>query len=111
MPTHYMNVIVEKVTLPNADALKKLSFELKNEVESLFAVLAADIAGKPQIAVAINDELVASRGLNAGQIVRELAKEIKGGGGGQSFFATAGGKDINGLDEVLVKATELTSSI
>ena len=106
-----MNVIVEKVTLPNADALKKLSFELKNEVESLFAVLAADIAGKPQIAVAINDELVASRGLNAGQIVRELAKEIKGGGGGQSFFATAGGKDINGLDEVLVKATELTSSI
>ena len=103
------NVIVEKVTLPNADALKKLSFELKNEVDSLFAVLAADIAGKPQIAVVINDELVAAKSLNAGQIVRDLAKEIKGGGGGQPFFATAGGKDINGLDQVVVKAKELAA--
>ena len=59
----------------------------------------------------INDELVSSKGLDASQIVRELAKEIKGGGGGQSFFATAGGKDINGLDQVLMKAKELTSSL
>ncbi len=105
------NVIIEKVTLPNADALKKLSFELKNEVGSLFAVLAADIAGKPQIAVVIDDGLVSSKGLNAGQLVRELAKEIKGGGGGQPFFATAGGKDISGLDQVLVKAKELTAGL
>lgn len=106
-----VNVIIEKVTLPNADALKKLSFELKNEVGSLFAVLAADIAGKPQIAVVVNDDLVGAKSLNAGQIVRDLAKEIKGGGGGQPFFATAGGKDINGLDQVIVKAKELAADI
>jgi len=54
----------------------------------------------------LSDSLVSS-GLNASQMVRELAKEIKGGGGGQPFFATAGGKDINGLANVVVKAKEL----
>jgi len=104
-----VNALVAKVTLPNADALKKLSFEMKNEVENLFAVLAADIAGKPQIAVVIDESLVSSKDLNAGQIVRELAREIKGGGGGQPFFATAGGKDLAGLDAVVTKANEIVS--
>ncbi|MFA0960537.1 alanine--tRNA ligase [Roseivirga sp. BDSF3-8] len=101
------NVIITQVTLPNADALKKIGFELKNEVENLVAVLAADIAGKPQIAVVINEELVKEKGLNAGQMVRELAKEIKGGGGGQPFFATAGGKDVAGLSEVVRVAEKM----
>lgn len=99
--------IIKKVTLPNADALKQLSFELKNELENLFLVLAADIQGKPQIAVTISENLVKEKGLNAGNIVRELAKEIKGGGGGQPFYATAGGKDINGLDSVVEKAANI----
>ncbi|GAA0190002.1 alanine--tRNA ligase [Fulvivirga kasyanovii] len=98
------NVIIEKITVPAGDALKNLSFELKNEVENLFMVLAAEVDGKPQIAVVIGDSLLKEKDLNAGAIVRELAKEIKGGGGGQPFFATAGGKDINGLDKVLEKA-------
>jgi alanyl-tRNA synthetase len=106
-----IQVIIEKVKLPNSDSLKKISFELKNELDVLFAVLAADIAGKPQVAVVISDELVKDRNLNAGQIIRELAKEIKGGGGGQPFFATAGGKDINGLDRVVMKAKELVADI
>lgn len=105
-----MNTIISKVELPSADALKKLSFELKNEQKDLFAVLAADIAGKPQVAVVISEELVSSKSLNAGQIVRELAKEIKGGGGGQPFFATAGGKDITGLESVVAKAIEMAGS-
>jgi alanyl-tRNA synthetase len=50
---------------------------------------------------------VASKNLNAGLIVRELAKEIQGGGGGQPFFATAGGKDLSGLDRVVTKAQQL----
>ncbi|EKB48054.1 alanine--tRNA ligase [Cecembia lonarensis] len=105
-----MNLIIEQVQLPSADALKKLAFELKNEVEQVLAVLAADIAGKPQIAVVINEELVAAQGLDAGKTVRELAKSIQGGGGGQPFFATAGGKNLAGLPEVIEKAKVLFGS-
>ena len=99
-----INSLVARVTLPHADALKKLSFELKNEVNPLFAVLAADVGGKPQIAVVVDEGLVSSKNLNASQIVCDLAREIKGGGGGQPFFATAGGKDLGGLDAVVAKA-------
>ncbi|MEQ8474873.1 alanine--tRNA ligase [Fulvivirga sp.] len=99
--------IIKKVSLPNADALKQLSFELKNELNNLFLVLAADIQGKPQIAVTISENLVKDKGLNAGNIVRELAKEIQGGGGGQPFYATAGGKDISGLERVVEKALNI----
>ncbi|MCV9386325.1 alanine--tRNA ligase [Reichenbachiella ulvae] len=106
-----VNLLIEQTTLPNADALKKLAFEFKNEVENLILVLAADIAGKPQIAVMISDNLVSERGLHAGNMVRELAKAIKGGGGGQPFFATAGGKDINGLPQVIEQAKELIKNV
>ena len=54
----------------------------------------------------ISEDVVSSKGWNAGIIVRDLAKEIKGGGGGQSFFATAGGSDIRGLEKVVKKANE-----
>ncbi|PSL08022.1 alanine--tRNA ligase [Cecembia rubra] len=103
-PINGLNLIIEQVTLPSADALKKLAFELKNEVNQVLAIIAAEIDGKPQIAVVINEELVSSKGLNAGIMVRELAKEIQGGGGGQPFFATAGGKNLEGLPLVIEKA-------
>lgn len=103
-PINGLNLIIEQVTLPSADALKKLAFELKNEVNQVLAIIAAEIDGKPQIAVVINEELVSSKGLNAGNMVRELAKEIQGGGGGQPFFATAGGKNLEGLPLVIEKA-------
>lgn len=106
-----VSAIIAKINVPNADALKKLSFELKNEVDNLFGVLAGDVAGKPQIAVVISEALVSGKNLNAGQLVRELAKEIKGGGGGQPFFATAGGKDLSGLDAVVTRANEILSGI
>ena len=105
------NSLVAKVLFPNADVLKKIAFELKNEVENLVAVLAADIDGKPQVAVIIAENLVKDKVLSAGQMVRELAKEIKGGGGGQPFFATAGGKDLSGLDQVVVKANEMIAAL
>jgi alanyl-tRNA synthetase len=73
-------------------------------VDHLVAVLAASIDGQPQIAVIIDEELVSSKGFNAGNMVRELAKEIQGGGGGQPFFATAGGKNREGLPKVIEKA-------
>ncbi len=99
-----INFIAEKVVLPNADAIKNLAYQLKDIVSDLFLVLAADFEGKPNITVMISENLVKDKGLNAGNIVRELAKEIQGGGGGQPFFATAGGKDVSGLDRVLEKA-------
>ena len=56
------------------------------------------------ISITIDEEVCKNKSLNAGQMVRELAAEIKGGGGGQPFYATAGGKDIDGLDAVVSKA-------
>ena len=101
------NILVAQVELPNADSLKKLAYELKNEASNALVVLAAKIEDKPQIAVILEESLISAKGWNAGQIVRDLAKEIQGGGGGQPFFATAGGKDISGLEKVVAKAKEM----
>ncbi len=102
-----VSVIAEKVSLPSADALKQIAYELNQKVENLFLVLAADVQGKPQVAVMINDTLVKEKSLHAGNIVKELAKEIKGGGGGQPFFATAGGSDLSGLERIVEKGRAL----
>lgn len=105
------NVLIEKVSLPSADTLKNMAFGLKAKVDNLFLVLAADIQNKPQIAVMIADSLVADKDLNAGNLVKELAREIKGGGGGQPFFAIAGGKDVSGLDKVVEVARKKTNEL
>ncbi len=102
-----INFIAQKVELPNADAIKNLAYQIKDIVPNLFLVLVAVIDGKPNITVMIAEDLVKEKGLHAGNIVKELAKDIKGGGGGQPFFATAGGSDVSGLDAVLVKAKGL----
>jgi alanyl-tRNA synthetase len=99
-----INFIAQKVALPNAEAIKTLAYQLKDIVSDLFLVLAADIDGKPNLTVMIAENLVKERGLNAGNIIRELAREVQGGGGGQPFFATAGGNDVTGLDRALEKA-------
>ncbi|WP_461790859.1 alanine--tRNA ligase [Pedobacter sp.] len=99
-----VNFIATIVELPTADAVKTLAYAVKGSVQNLFLVLGAVIDGKPQLTVAVDEELVKAKGLNAGQIVRELAKEIQGGGGGQPFYATAGGKDVAGLANAIEKA-------
>ncbi|RYF23290.1 MAG: alanine--tRNA ligase [Flavobacteriales bacterium] len=99
-----VNFIATVVDLPNADAVKTLAYAVKGAVQNLFLVLGVVIDGKPQLTVAIDDELVKATGYNAGQIVRELAKEIQGGGGGQPFYATAGGKDASGMARAIEKA-------
>ena len=99
-----VNFIAEKVELPNADAVKSLAYGIKDIVDNLFLVLVTEIDGKPNIMVLVADNLVKEKGLNAGTIIRELAKEIQGGGGGQPAYATAGGKDVSGLAKVLEKA-------
>lgn len=98
--------IAGRVNLPNAEAVKTLAYALKGEIENLFLVLGAEINGKPSLTVVISDNLINEKSWNAGAIVRELAKDIQGGGGGQPFYATAGGKDLEGLPHALAKAKD-----
>ncbi|MFY0598448.1 MAG: alanine--tRNA ligase [Cyclobacteriaceae bacterium] len=102
-------VIIDSVELPNADVLKQLSFELKSEVSNLILVLGANLAGKPMLSAMFEEEYVKANDLNASNLVREIAKEIKGGGGGQPFYATAGGKDLDGIGKALEAAKSIIS--
>lgn len=88
------------------EGAKDLAYELGTLGTNIFLVLATADAGKPMLSCYISKELVADRKLNAGQVVRELGKYIQGGGGGQPFFATAGGKNTDGIAEALAKAVE-----
>jgi len=99
-----VNTLITKVDISSAEQLKNLSFQLKTEVENLFCVLGCELNGKPMLSVIISDNLVADQKLHAGNIVKDLAKEIQGGGGGQPFYATAGGNNLNGLQAALEKA-------
>ena len=87
--------------------IKILIFQLKTEISNLFIVLANELEGKATVSVGISDKLVNENGLNANTIIRELAKDINGGGGGQAFFATAGGTNPAGIDAALAKATKI----
>ncbi len=106
-----VQVIIQKVELQSADALKKLAYDLRNDVKNLFLVIAADIDGRPQVAVMASDNIVSEKSVHAGNLVKELAKEIKGGGGGQPFFATAGGSDANGLEKVVSKGMKMAQDL
>lgn len=103
-----INFIATQVDLPNADAVKNLAFEVKALVPNLYLVFTTLIDEKPGITVMIAENMVSDT-LNAAKIVRELGKEIQGGGGGQPFYATAGGKNAAGLANVLEKAKQFLS--
>jgi alanyl-tRNA synthetase len=96
------------VEVSNADALKKICFDLKNNLNEYVAVLCANIDGKPFVAVGIADTVAAAKNLDAGKIIKELvAPLIKGGGGGQKTLATAGGQDAGNLQTVIEKVKGL----
>lgn len=97
--------LAKKIDL-DAASLKDLAFELGGEIDNLFVVFAAEQEGKALLTCYISKELVAEKNLNAGQVVRELGKHIEGGGGGQPFFATAGGKNPDGIEAALKAARE-----
>ena len=90
----------------DAGGVKDLCFEMGNHKDNLFLLFGTEQNGKALLSCYVSKELVVSKGLNAGTIVRELGKYIQGGGGGQPFFATAGGKHPDGLNEALDKAKE-----
>jgi alanyl-tRNA synthetase len=95
--------IAGKVNL-SQDSIKNMAFDLGKTVENLFLVLASESEGKASLTVMISESLVKEKGFHAGNIIRELAKEIDGGGGGQPHIATAGGKNPAGIPAALEKA-------
>ena len=99
--------LIEKLSLPHADAAKQICFQLKDHFDSLCCVLGYVANEKPGIAIYIDPDLVEANDWNASKMVRELGKHIQGGGGGQDFFATAGGKNTDGLATALEAARAL----
>lgn len=95
--------LAKKVDL-DASGIKDLSFEIGQQYDNLFLLFAAEKDGKALLSCYISKGLVESKNLNAGTIVRELGKHIQGGGGGQPFFATAGGKNPAGIEKALEDA-------
>ena len=101
-----VNFIATKTDL-DAKSVKELAFNIEKEMENLFLIVGAANGDKATLTVILSKNLVEEKSLDAGKIVRELGKHIQGGGGGQSHFATAGGKNAAGIDAALVAAEEM----
>jgi len=105
-----VNFIGDIVEVSNPDALKKLCYDLKNNISNYVVVLCANIGGKPFVAVSIDEKVVAAKNLDAGKIIKEhISSLIKGGGGGQKTLATAGGQDAGNLNQVIEVVRKLIS--
>lgn len=94
-------LLAARVPVADANAVKNLAYQIEKEAAPAVVLLGSESEGKPLLTLIISKELTENNGLNAGQLIRDLAKDIQGGGGGQPFFATAGGKDSAGLDRAL----------
>jgi alanyl-tRNA synthetase len=101
-----IHLLIEKLAL-DANSIKDILYGLKNETTNFVGLIAGVEDDKCSLTLIIDEELVKSKNLNAGTIIREIAKHIQGGGGGQAFFATAGGKNSNGIDDALKAFTQL----
>jgi alanyl-tRNA synthetase len=103
-----VSVIAKIVKSELGGNLKDLAFQLRNDIgDDMVAVLGAEVNGKPHLAVILSDQLAKDGKINAVDLVRAIAKEIQGGGGGQPFFASAGGKNAQGLQKAIDMASEL----
>jgi alanyl-tRNA synthetase len=109
--TDGINILVQQIALGDNNALKNLATNLEKEIGNAVIVFGSVANEKPQITVCISPEITKSKGLNAGNMIRELAKEIKGGGGGQPNFATAGGTDLAGLSTALEAAKKMLNTL
>ncbi|MBS1755246.1 MAG: alanine--tRNA ligase [Bacteroidetes bacterium] len=103
-----VSFISDIVEVSNADALKKLCFDIKHHVHDHLVVLCSNIDGKAFVAIGISDTVVKAKNLDAGKIIKEhIAPLIKGGGGGQKNLATAGGQNVGALQQVIDKVKSL----
>jgi alanyl-tRNA synthetase len=105
-----LNVLCKVINGVSAAFVKDLLFQLKNETDNFVAVIAHEFEGKPAVAIMFSETVVASKQWDAAKWIRDLAQHIKGGGGGQAFFATAGGKELSGLNKVIEEANKLITS-
>ncbi len=101
-----VNFIAARVDL-DAATIKDLSFKLKAEMDHLMLLLITEAEGKVALSLILSDSLVNVKGMDASKMIREIAAEVQGGGGGQKFYATAGGKNPAGIDKAIAKAKEL----
>lgn len=105
-----VNFIADIVEVPSVDALKKLCFDIKHHVNDHVVVLCSNIGGKAHVAIGVDDKVVAAKGLDANNIIKQqVAPLIKGGGGGQKTLATAGGQDVSQLQAVIDAVKALLS--
>ena len=96
-----ISLIIQEIQVKSPPELKDLAFKLRNQVDMLFGALGSNIDGKAHLAVVISDDLIKKLNLDAGAIIKKIAPEIKGGGGGQAFLATAGGSNPSGIQNAL----------
>ena len=101
------SLVVSRVDLDEPSQLRNLAFQMRSRQKGICLVLGTEIEGKAHLAIMLSDQVIESYGLNASVMIREVAPEIQGGGGGQPFFATAGGRDPSGIDRALQRAREL----
>lgn len=99
------------ITALNMPAVKDMAFYLRKREKNLVMVLGVEEQGKALLSVVITDDLIKAKGLNAGVIIKTIAQHIKGGGGGQPFFATAGGKEPKGLQKAIDAAREIIENM
>jgi alanyl-tRNA synthetase len=102
---HGINYLVKKVEL-DVSNIKKLSFELGSEYKNLFVFFMTESNSKANIVCYISKELVQSKGFDAREEIKKLSPLINGSGGGQDFFATAGGSNTSGIAEALKIASK-----
>jgi len=100
-----------EVNAESADSLKLIAFEARKNSSNTIMVLGANIKGNANITVMVSDDLANEKGINAVAIIKEISREINGGGGGQPFLASAGGKRPEGIPAAIKKAEEYIKQI
>ncbi len=105
------NFVVEKVSLTSADALKDLVFQMKQQMENLFAVLFSEVEEKVLVAIILSDSLIKSKNINATQVFKEFAAEIEAKGGGQPFFVQASGTRKEGIATAMQKIKNFVNNL
>ena len=105
-----LNTFTGELELDNK-SIKELCFSLSNEIDNLFMIVLSSSDEKVFISCFISKNLIAERNFNASNIIKQLAPIIDGSGGGQPFFATGGGKNINAIDKALAESKKIISQL
>jgi alanyl-tRNA synthetase len=105
------SVVLKEVPPLDAKSMKDLVFRMTSAKPDMFVLLGSADKGKVQLHLGISKSLAESQKLDASKMIRELAKLVRGGGGGQTFYASAGGNDPSGLQEVFAQARQIVEEV